>query len=102
MNIRVNARDRTNAWLQQSGATYPLITSPNTATATSGQPFSYETATINAPATFAASGLPDGLTINASTGRISGTPARPGTYAVQVVASNPAGSTAGELWLTVH
>lgn len=101
LNIRVNARDRVNAWLQRAGTAYPLITSPILATATSGVPFSFTTTTINAATAFSASGLPPGLTI-APAGTIAGTPTRSGTYAVQIVASNAAGSSTGELWLTVQ
>jgi hypothetical protein len=102
MNIRVNARDRANAWLQQAGAVYPLITGPITANATSGAPFSYSTTTINAATAFLATGLPSGLVIDTTTGIISGMPVQAGTYAVRIIASNVAGSSTGELWLTVR
>lgn len=102
MNIRVNARDRTNAWLLQAGAAYPLTTGPITASATSGAPFAYATATLNVATQFNATGLPPGLAIDPVSGQISGTPVQAGTYAVQIVAGNAAGASTGELWLTVH
>ncbi|SKA96518.1 Peptidyl-prolyl cis-trans isomerase (rotamase)-cyclophilin family [Prosthecobacter debontii] len=41
---------------------------------------------------FAISGLPSGLTVNTSTGRITGAPKSAGTYFLKVTVSNPAGS----------
>ena len=72
----------------------PVITSPNTATATSGMPFTYQITASNLPASFGASGLPTGLAVNAATGLISGTPivATPGNYPITVTATNAAGT----------
>jgi hypothetical protein len=44
---------------------------------------------------YRASGLAPGLSINASTGRISGKPRRTGTYAVTVIASDRGGAVSG-------
>ncbi|GLZ39740.1 S8 family peptidase [Actinokineospora sp. NBRC 105648] len=43
--------------------------------------------------TYAATGLPTGLTIDARTGRITGTYTRAGTYSVTVTATNTSGAT---------
>ncbi|WP_020186531.1 putative Ig domain-containing protein [Methylopila sp. 73B] len=51
--------------------------------------------------TFSASGLPDGLSINATSGRISGTPTTPGSYAVAVTAADALAATAGQFSWTV-
>ena len=48
--------------------------------------------TGQAPLTFAATGLPAGLTLDAATGIISGTSPAAGSYAVTVTATNAAGS----------
>src|SRR5205085_1940480 len=54
--------------------TPPSITSGLTATGTNGSAFSYQITASNTPTSYAASGLPSGLTLNTSTGSISGTP----------------------------
>ncbi|MDP9001333.1 MAG: putative Ig domain-containing protein, partial [Myxococcota bacterium] len=53
------------------------------------------------PITFAASGLPAGLTIDSSTGRITGTSGAPGRIAVNVTATNGAGNDQQTLTLVV-
>ena len=50
---------------------------------------------------YAASGLPAGLTLNAATGQISGTPTATGTYPVTVSATNAAGTAQATLTVTV-
>jgi hypothetical protein len=66
------------------------ITSPLTATATVGAPFSYQISADNNPTTFDATGLPQGLIVNNATGVISGAPTAIGTFPVTISASNPA------------
>ena len=47
----------------------------------------------NNPLKYAATGLPEGITINEDTGLISGKTAEPGTYVVSVTATDPTGNT---------
>lgn len=62
--------------------------------------FSQQVATTGGtPNSWAATGLPDGLSINASTGVISGTTASSGTFAVEVTATNGGGSGSGVITL---
>lgn len=83
-----------------SQTTAPLITSGAPAGATAGTPYSYTvTATGTPTPTFTATGLPAGLTIDAATGVISGTPATPGTSTVTITASN---GTAPDATITVQ
>src|SRR5205807_7868566 len=72
-------------------AATPVITSPLTACGTVGSPFSYTITASNNPTSFTASSLPAGLTVNTSTGVISGTPTQARTTNVTITASNGAG-----------
>jgi hypothetical protein len=84
----------------------PSITSALTATATVGILFSYQITANNNPVSYDASGLPGGLTVNTTTGLISGTPTGAGVFPVTITATNsandPCGSSATDtLMLTV-
>jgi hypothetical protein len=77
----------------------PVITSPTTASGTVGASFSYRIAASNSPTSFGATGLPAGLTLNTSTGLISGTPSAAGASTVSISATNSAGT--GPATLTI-
>jgi uncharacterized repeat protein (TIGR03803 family) len=77
----------------------PIITSSPKATGTNGFPFSYQIAGTNDPSSFGAISLPSGLTVNTSTGLISGTPTATGTFGVLIIATNAGGPTDGSLTL---
>lgn len=64
-----------------------VITSATTAYANVGTRFDYRIAATNDPATFQATGLPSGLTIDRSTGVISGNPAEQGVFTIQLEAA---------------
>ncbi|HTX34306.1 MAG TPA: putative Ig domain-containing protein, partial [Bryobacteraceae bacterium] len=80
----------------------PVITSPVTASATVGTAFSYQIAASNSPTSFAATGLPAGLTVSTSTGLISGTPTTAGTSSVTLSATNAGGTGNATLTLTIQ
>jgi hypothetical protein len=67
-----------------------------------GAPFSVTPNTNHNPTSFAASFLPHGLSINASTGNISGIPTSPGTFTITLYASNACGTGTGTLNLTIQ
>jgi plastocyanin len=80
----------------------PVITSVLTASGTVGAPFSYQIAATNVPTSYAASGLPAGLTVDTATGLISGTPTVAAAGAsVTISATNGAGTTPATLTLTI-
>lgn len=79
----------------------PLILNPLTASAQVGVAFSLQLTASGAPSQFSASPLPAGLTLDASTGLLSGTPSEAGTTEIQLKATNPAGEASAVLVITV-
>ena len=79
-----------------------VITNNTTPTAVMGTPFSYIITNNTSLNNFTATGLPAGLSLNASTGVISGTPATYGAFAVALTASNGTISGSQTITLTVY
>jgi len=82
-------------------ASAPAITSATTTTGKVGTAFSYQITASNSPTSFGATGLPAGLSVNASTGLISGTPSAAGTSTVTLSATNSGGTGNATLSLTI-
>jgi len=79
----------------------PRINGPTILGATPASPFLYAIpATGQAPLTFAATGLPSGLTIDSTTGIISGTTPAAGSYPINLTVTNSSGSASATLTLT--
>jgi len=79
----------------------PVVNSATTASATRFAAFCYTVTATNTPTSFAATGLPTGLSINTGTGVISGSPTDfAGSYAVSLTATNGDG-TSTPLILTI-
>src|SRR5207253_239799 len=79
----------------------PVINSAQSASGTVGAAFSYSITASNSPTSFNAAGLPSGLSINTSSGVISGTPTAAGTSSVTLSATNAGGTGTATLALTV-
>jgi hypothetical protein len=79
----------------------PVISSPLTASGTVGVTFSYQITASNNPTSFNATGLPAGLSVNTTTGLISGTPTTAGSFSVTISATNAAGTGSATLALSI-
>jgi uncharacterized membrane protein len=79
----------------------PAIISPLTAAAYVGNPFSYQIRATRSPTSYNATGLPAWLSVNTTTGVLSGTPTATGTHAVSISATNAVGTTTETLTITV-
>lgn len=79
----------------------PIITSALTLSGVQGSALSYQISAANAPASYAASGLPAGLSIDPATGFISGVPAGTGEFNVAISATSSAGTDTRTLVLTL-
>jgi uncharacterized repeat protein (TIGR03803 family) len=80
----------------------PMITSPLTATGQVGVAFNYQITASNAPTSFGATGLPAGVTVNTTTGVISGTPTTAAVSTVTLTATNAGGTGSAVLTLTIY
>jgi hypothetical protein len=79
-------------------ANAPTITSTRTASGAVSTVFSYQITAVvptgaGAVTSYVATGLPAGLSLNAGTGLISGTPTSSGQYAITLIASNASGGS---------
>ncbi|HEY1765318.1 MAG TPA: putative Ig domain-containing protein [Opitutaceae bacterium] len=75
----------------------PTITSAPNSTGVAGTSFTFVVTASQSPRTFAATGLPPGLSINKATGLISGTPTSAGNYTATVTATGAGGTTSSSL-----
>lgn len=79
----------------------PVVSVPATINATVGTAFSYTISASNAPTSYAVTNLPAGLSVNTSTGIISGTPTATGTFTDTLKATNTVGTGTQVLIITV-
>jgi hypothetical protein len=79
----------------------PSITSPLTTASITGDAFSYQITASRSPTAFGAEGLPSWLSINPTTGLITGTTGAAGTWPLLISAENSGGTDTRTLTLTV-
>jgi Putative Ig domain len=84
-----------------NGGGAPTITSRLSASGTPGVAFSYPITATNAPTSFAADGLPAGLSIDGTTGLISGIPSSAASSSVTLGATNATGTGKATLMLSI-
>lgn len=82
-------------------AAAPSITSATTASIGAGESYSYNIIGTNGPTSYQATGLPSGLSVNPTTGLISGRPTAIGGFNISLSATNSLGTGTGSLALTV-
>jgi hypothetical protein len=83
----------------------PVITSAATASGTVGQPFSYQIIATNSPVSYAvdpSTVLPSGLSLNTTTGLISGTPVQGGSSNHIISATNVTATTTAPLVIAIQ
>jgi hypothetical protein len=80
----------------------PVVSSAATATGATGAAFSYTITATNTPTSYNATGLPAGLSVNTTTGVISGTPTTAGTFTVTISATNAGGTGTKTLTITIN
>ncbi|MDA7675003.1 S8 family serine peptidase [Akkermansiaceae bacterium] len=79
----------------------PLITGSLTTTGIMGLPFRFQIESTNSPTSYAVTNLPEGLTLNPTSGFISGTPTTLGSTLVTITVTNPDGSDTADLVILV-
>ena len=84
-----------------SSALAPVISISMAQLGTVGTAFNYQIAASSSPTSFGATGLPAGLSLNMSTGAISGTPTAAGTSNVAISATNGSGTGTATLVITI-
>ncbi|MEV0283015.1 putative Ig domain-containing protein [Kribbella sp. NPDC050820] len=102
--MHVNEHVTNLRWLDAATApttTPPTVTTPATAELTAGAPVVLTISATGFPTGFGAQGLPTGLTVDPTTGVITGAPTSPGTYNATLTVTNVAGTTTKSLIVTV-
>jgi hypothetical protein len=105
VNMHVNEHVTNLRWLDAATApttTPPTITTADTGNLTAGVPVVLTISATGFPTGFGAQNLPAGLTVDKTTGVITGAPTSTGTYNTNLSVTNVAGTTTKSLILTVR
>jgi subtilisin-like proprotein convertase family protein len=92
-------------WIDQlvlTPITDPPVVNGATVSGYQSVSFQYQVTGTNAPTSYAASGLPAGLSIDPATGRISGSPTALGTFSATISATNDFGTGSGNLVIQIE
>jgi hyaluronate lyase len=82
-------------------APVPVISSNANMVGINGKPLNFQVAANGSPTLYGATGLPAGLSINTSTGLISGTATENGTFIATISAANSAGTGYANLTISI-
>ncbi|TDW84205.1 putative Ig domain-containing protein [Kribbella pratensis] len=105
VNMHVNEHVTNLRWLDAATApttTPPTITTADSGNLTAGVPVVLTISATGFPTGFDAQNLPTGLTVDKTTGVITGAPTSPGTYNANLSVTNVAGTITKSLILTVR
>ncbi len=80
----------------------PVFTSPTAAVLSQDLAAFIQLTATGSPTAYAAAGLPAGLSLNTTSGQISGTTSLAGEFPVAISATNAAGTTTGNLTLSIR
>jgi hyaluronate lyase len=101
LSVNVNGSKGKSFNASFSTSPAPVITSNLNMVGLTGSPLSYQIASDASGVTYGATGLPQGLSVNTTTGAITGTPTQSGTYTATISATNGLGR-AGYATLTIR
>ncbi|BCY27651.1 choice-of-anchor D domain-containing protein [Flavobacterium okayamense] len=96
-----NITANTTLYAQWLNTSPPVITSSLTDTGIVGVAYTYDIVATNSPTSYSATGLPAGLSINTTTGQITGAVATAGVYNVTISATNAYGTDTETLVITI-
>lgn len=101
LSVNVNGSKGKSFNASFSTSPAPVINSNLNMVGVTGSPVSYQIASDSSGVTYGATGLPQGLSVNRTTGAITGTPTQSGTYTATISATNGSGRT-GYATLTIQ
>jgi hypothetical protein len=101
-NFRIDLSMKSAQPLEIVPTAQPPVVASGSASGTYGTAFTYNISATNSPTSYNATGLPTGLSVNTSSGAISGTPTQTGSFTVNLSATNAGGTGNGTLALTIN